>query len=58
MALLNEIAVSLYLYLMMLLTDPMSPAAAASPPQGRETLGWALTILISLTVLFNILKAL
>ncbi len=49
MALINEVAVSIYLYLMMILTDPMASVGTSS----RETLGWILTLLICTIVFIN-----
>ena len=52
MSLFNEIAVSLYLYIMLALTE----FSGENPL--RDELGWSLFILISFTILFNLLKAL
>ena len=53
MALFNEVSVSLYLYVMILLTDSMGETSSSL----RESFGWALTILLFSTVLINFVKA-
>jgi hypothetical protein len=49
MLLLNEVAVSLYLYILLSLTDN-------SLLQLRDLLGWTLTLLVTVTVAVNLLK--
>jgi len=50
MTLFNEVATSLYLYLLLLLTDYMGDSGF------REEIGWALLILIGLVVAINLFK--
>jgi hypothetical protein len=50
MSLFNEVATSLYLYLMLLLTDYMGDSGF------REEIGWALLILIGVVVAVNLFK--
>ena len=47
----NEMAISLYLYMMLILTD-------FNYGKFRNQLGWALLILVKLTVFINLMKAL
>jgi len=49
MLLLNEVTVSLYLYILLSLTDN-------SLLQLRDLLGWTLTLLVTVTVAVNLLK--
>lgn len=49
MLLLNEVTVSLYLYILLSLTDN-------SLLQLRDLLGWVLTLLVTLTVTVNLIK--
>jgi hypothetical protein len=50
MSLFNEVATSIYLYLMLLLTDYMGDSGF------REEIGWALLILIGVVVAVNLFK--
>jgi predicted membrane protein len=50
MLLFNEIMVSVYLYLLICLTDFMGDNAY------RDSLGWALLLLVAFTVLVNLIK--
>jgi predicted membrane protein len=50
MLLFNEIMVSIYLYLLICLTDFMGDNAH------RDSLGWALLLLVAFTVLVNLVK--
>jgi hypothetical protein len=54
MALLNEVSVSIYLYIMMLISDSNGDTTSSQ----REVFGWALTILMCAVVLINSIKTL
>ncbi len=54
MALLNELSVSFFLYIMMLLSDSNGDTTSSK----REFFGWALTMLMSGVILINLIKTL
>ena len=54
MAILNEVSVSIYLYIMMLISDSNGETTSTQ----REFFGWALTILMCAVVFINFIKTL